>query len=64
MARNEAFARQAAAREQWERLHPILSGKIKIVDYVPPGNGKLSNVQSSGTAAELDVGMQNDKQIS
>jgi hypothetical protein len=45
MARNEAFARQAAIREQWERAHPILSGKVKIVDYVPPGNGTLPNAK-------------------
>lgn len=45
MARNEAFARQAAIREEWERRHPILSGKVKIVDYVPPRNGTLPNAK-------------------
>lgn len=36
MARNAAFARQAANREAWERMHPVLSGKVKITDYGPP----------------------------
>ncbi len=36
MARNAAFARIDAQGEQCEREHPVLSGKVKVIDYIPP----------------------------
>lgn len=30
------WAMTAAERERFKREHPVLSGAVKVVDYVPP----------------------------
>jgi len=36
-----------AAQEEWRRQHPIISGAIKIVDYVPPYGTYTPNTKVS-----------------
>lgn len=36
VARNAMLASVATERAQFERLHPVLSGRVPVVDYKPP----------------------------
>jgi hypothetical protein len=45
-ARRAEWAKTEAQREQYRREHPVLSGAVPVVDYVPPcgGSHRLSEI--------------------
>ena len=42
-ARRAEWKRQEDAAADYRKRHPILSGAVKIVDYVPPGSKRLND---------------------
>lgn len=47
-ARRAEWKRQEEAAAAYRKAHPILSGAIKIVDYVPPGSKRHTGKVSDG----------------